>query len=337
MRQLSCTKPGTLAWLDVDPPRIEDAEDALIRPVAVARCEIDPVLIAAGPTGPPFAIGHEAVAEVVEAGSAVTAAVGDLVVPSFQLCCGRCPTCEAGWTARCESYPVLSDYGMASMSGVEHGGMLADLVRVPHANAMLAALPRGIDPVVAASAADNIADGYRAVAPHLARRPRAPVLVVCHGNRSIALYAAHAAVALGAAEVVFESDDPATLEIAARVGATPVLTDLSRRNGRWPIVVDCGVDPAGIRHAIASAAPGGVVQSVSYYPEASVGLPLGKMYTLGVELSIGRVHSATVAREILRLMGEGRLRPEVVPTTVIPWEEAAGRYLEPACKLVVVR
>ena len=41
--------------------------------------------------------------------------------------------CKLGHTANCDRYPALSDYGMQPLSGVEYGGMLSDLVRVPHA------------------------------------------------------------------------------------------------------------------------------------------------------------------------------------------------------------
>lgn len=101
MRQLTCTAPGLLEWRDVASPELGDGAAALIRPLAVARCEIDPMLIGAGPASPGgFAVGHEAVAEVVRTGpdvSAVTA--GQLVFCSFQVCCGRCPPCLGGRTA----------------------------------------------------------------------------------------------------------------------------------------------------------------------------------------------------------------------------------------------
>jgi len=179
MRQLTCTAPGTVRWLEVPEPSIVDPGDALVRPVAVARCEIDPILISAGPVGDDgFALGHEAVVEVMAVGSAVAGpGIGELALPSFQISCGVCPTCRRGHTANCERYPVLSDFGMQPLSGVEYGGMLADLVRVPHADAMLTPLPAGLDPVAVASVPDNVVDGYRAVAPHLHQRPGADVLV----------------------------------------------------------------------------------------------------------------------------------------------------------------
>jgi alcohol dehydrogenase len=297
------------------------------------------LLVALGPTtADGFAVGHEAVVEVLEVGSEVDSVVpGDVAACSFQLSCGRCAMCAGGRTAACERYPILSDYGMQPLSGVEYGGMLSDVVLVPHADAMLAGLPRGADPVTFASVTDNVADGYRAVAPHLKARPGAPVLVVCHGSRSIALYATLAALALGAGSVTFESDDDAALDVAAALGASPISADFTTRNGRWPIVIDCGSRPDALLHAIDSAAAEGVVHSVSYFPGPVDGIPLGKMYTRGVSLVTGRVQSAALLGPVLDLVGNGTLNVERVPSTTIAWEHAPKHYLDDAIKLVVVR
>src|SRR5687768_13197718 len=174
MQQLTCVAPGTVEWVDVPEPDDPGPGGALIRPVAVSRCEIDPLLVAAGPARPPgpdaapFALGHEAVGEVLAVDSGVTSvSVGQLVVPAFQVSCGRCEPCSRGRTAVCAEYPVLSDYGMQPLSGVEYGGMIADVVRVPHADAMLHPVPAGLTPMDVVGVADNVSDGYRAVAPHL--------------------------------------------------------------------------------------------------------------------------------------------------------------------------
>src|SRR6185369_16052215 len=200
MRQLTCSAPNSIAWQDVPEPRLAGDGEALIRPLAVARCDID-LFLASGlfPARGPFALGHESVAEIVELGDAVRGlAVGQRVVVSFQLSCGTCHQCAAGHTANCDAYPVLSDYGMQPLSGVEYGGMLADVARVPHAAAMLAPIPPDADPVALGSVSDNVLDGYRAVAPHLVAAPGADVLIVCHGLKSVPLYAAQAAIALRA-------------------------------------------------------------------------------------------------------------------------------------------
>lgn len=339
MRQLTCTGPGTLDWLEVSEPRVLHADGAVVQPLAVARCELDPLLVSLGPTpAGPFAVGHEVVAEVVEVGDAVVdVRRGDRVVCSFQLCCGRCRRCVAGRTALCEKYPILSDYGMQPLSGTEYGGMLADLVYVPHATAMLIPVPPGVDTVAAAGAGDNIADGYRAVVPHLVDQPGADVLVVCHGAPSVALYAALAARAAGASTVTFASDDERYLDAAAGLAATPVHTDFGRRLGRWPIVVDCGARVEGLHHALESTEPEGTLHSVGYYADSMTPLPMLKLYTRGIRLHTGRVHSAAMAPEVLGAISDGVLDPTAVPTAVVPWADAAARYLDDDIKVIVVR
>ena len=340
MRQLTCTAPGVVRWLDVPEPSIVDPTDALVRPVAVARCEIDQFLILAGPSGEDgFALGHEAVVEVAAVGSEVEGlGVGELALPSFQVSCGACPSCRRGHTANCDRYPVLSDFGMQPLSGVEYGGMLADLVRVPHADAMLTPLPAGLDPVAVASVPDNVVDGYRAVAPHLRQRPGADVLVACHGTPSIGLYAAQSALALGAGMVTVAGAEDEILALAERIGATPLRTDFGDRAGRWPIVVDCGQRVEGLHWAIRATEPEGSLHSVSYYAaEPMVPMPLGRLYTLGIDFRIGRAHSAALLAEVIDLVAEGRLHPEQVTTSVIGWEDAPDLYTVDTVKLVVSR
>jgi hypothetical protein len=41
MRQLTFVEPGRLEWHDVPRPRIVAETDALVRPVAVGRCDLD--------------------------------------------------------------------------------------------------------------------------------------------------------------------------------------------------------------------------------------------------------------------------------------------------------
>ncbi len=340
MRQLTGTAPGTVAWREVPEPVLLAPTDALVRPIAVARCEIDPLLVLLGPTGPDgFALGHEAVVEIVAVGDEVTGTLpGTLALPSFQVSCGRCPTCRRGHTANCDEHPVLSDFGMQPLSGIEYGGMLSDLVRIPHAAAMLTPLPPGLDPISVASVPDNVVDGYRAVAEHLRARPGADVLVACHGTPSIGLYAAQAAIALGAASTTVASDDDAVLALAGAIGAEVLRPASAGRPGRWPIVVDCGTDPAGLHWAIRATEPEGVLHSVSYYAaEPTVALPLGRLYTLGIDFRIGRAHSAALVPEVLALVAAGRLDPSAITTRVIDWEEAPERFTEPAVKLVVSR
>lgn len=339
MRQLTCVEAGKLEWRDVPEPRLEGDHEALIRPLAVARCDIDRFL-AGGlfPLRGAFALGHECVGEIVALGDAVRGlALGQRVVPSFQISCGQCGKCRAGLTAICERMPVLSDYGMQPLSGVEYGGMLADRVRIPYAEAMLQPVAPTTDPVALASVSDNVPDGYRAVAPHLRAQPGAEVLIVSHGTPSIPLYAAHAAVALGAGRVDFASDDRESLVLAEKLGARPLETDFRKPARTYPIVVDAGVTPAGISYAVRATEPEGLCHSISFHPGRETPLPLGRMYTLGIRFLVGRCHAAALLPEVVPLIEAGTLRPGIITTRVVDWEAAADAWLEPAIKLVIRR
>ena len=339
MQQLTCVGPRELEWREVAEPRLTADGDALIRPLAVARCEIDPLLIAGGPIREaPFALGHECVAEIVELADDVRGLeVGQLVVPSFQISCGDCVPCGRGHSGNCAAYPVLSDYGMQPLSGVEYGGMLSDLAHVPHAESMLQAVPAGFDPVTLASVSDNVLDGYRGVARHLKSMPGADVLVVCHGTPSIALYGVQAALALGAGSVRFTSDSPEALRLAADLGATVLETDFGKRVGRYPIVMDCGMRAEGLHFSLGSTEPEGICQSVSFFPGAMTPVPMGKLYTLGIQFFVGRAHAASLLPEVMPLIESGKLDPAKVTTRVVDWKDAPEAYLEDTIKLVVSR
>jgi len=339
MRQLTCIGPGSIEWRDVPEPRLAGDGDALVRPLAVARCDIDlPLTSGAFPISQPFALGHECVADIVALGAGVRGLeIGQRVVVAFQVSCGHCRSCTAGYTANCDAYPVLSDFGMQPLSGTEYGGMLADLVRVPHAEVMLAPVSAQLDPVALGSVSDNVLDGYRAVAPHLADLPGSEILIVTHGLKSVPLYAALAAIALGAERVDFASNDDEVLEVAERLGARPIRSEFGRPERRYPIVVDAGLTAEGLKYAIRSTAPEGICQSVSFYPGGDMPLPLGRLYTLGIRFFVGRAHSVALLREVVPLIEQGLLRPQDVTTRVVAWEDAPRAFAEPAVKLIVRR
>src|SRR3954454_20134402 len=170
MRQLMFESPGVYAWREAPEPQVTAPQQAIVRPLAVACCDLD-VAVAEGrlPMPPGHAVGHEGVAEVVAVGEAVRdMRVGDRVVVPFQINCGTCGACRRGVTGSCASLPLMAMYGMAPLAGLDGGGFMADLLLVPYADAMLVRLPDGVDPVAVASVSDNIPDGWRAVGPYRA-------------------------------------------------------------------------------------------------------------------------------------------------------------------------
>ena len=337
MRELSFIEPGIVRWEEVPDPSIETADDALVRPLVVTTCDLDHAIVHGRvPLGGPFPLGHEFVAEVVETGEAVGRfGRGDRVVVPFQISCGRCDRCTRGLTGSCRTAGPGAAYGMKPIGG-DWGGALADLVRVPFADAMLVALPEGIAPTAVASASDNLPDAWRAVAPFLAETPGADVLVVGGWARSISLYVVMIARALGAGRIDYIDTDHDRLAMAEKLGARSVEGPPPRRAGSFGITVDASADPAGLACALRSVEPYGVCTSVAiYFSETAV--PLLEMYTRGVRFFTGRVNARAHITEILDHVRAGTLHPEAVNSASIPWEQTPEAIVADLRKPVFVR
>jgi threonine dehydrogenase-like Zn-dependent dehydrogenase len=338
VQQLVLDGPGALHWDDVPTPEVGDAVQAVVRPLAVATCDLDVgVLRGVFPLAGPYPFGHEGVAEVVAVGADVrTVAVGDRVVVPFQISCGACAACRAGRTGNCTAVPKLSTYGLGTMGGLQWGGLLADLALVPHADAMLVPLPEGVAPAVVASASDNIADGWRGVGPQLAAEPGAEVLVVGGAPASIGLYAAGLAVALGAGRVVYLDQDPDRLAVAVALGAEAQEGPPPEKAGRFPITVDSSGTEAGLRCALNSTAFDGTCTSTSVFLEDPK-VPMFSMYSRCCTLHTGRAHARPAIPAVLDLVAAGRFDPSLVTSAVVPWEDAVDALADPPMKLVVSR
>ena len=339
MRQLTMASPGVLDWHDVPEPDLQGDAEALVKPLVVATCDLDgPMVAGETPFPGPIALGHEGVAEVLAVGKAVTSVKpGDRVVVPFQISCGECDRCRRGLTGSCERVPDVSMFGFGPFGGA-WGGFLSDVVRVPFADAMLVPAPPDVDPIAIASASDNLPDAWRTVAPQLAERPGADVLVFGGAARSISLYATAMAVALGAGRVTYYDRDPGRLAIASDLGAEAVDADPPHRTERrYAIVLDGGGTHESLACACRSTEPGGRCTSVGIHFEPVTPLPMLEMYTTGVTLHVGRVMARAAIPAVLELVASGRLDPTPVTDRVVPWEEAAQALLEPHTKLVFAR
>lgn len=337
MRELNFVEAGQLEWREAADPALEGDGQALVRPLAVATCDLDTGVIAGRfPVPGPFAFGHECVAEVVEVGDAVSSVrPGDRVSVAFQISCGECGACRAGHSGSCTETPRLAMYGLPL--GGHWGGFLSDLVRVPYADAMLVALPDGVAPATAASVSDNIVDGWRTVGPQLAANPGAPVLV-CGGAGSIDLYAIQIARALGAERVDYAGGrNDAARALASELGAAVVGDEFPDRVGTYPIVVDASAKEDGLACALRSTAPDGVCTSIGIYTTPTTPVPLLEMYTKNITFLTGRVHAREAMPEALALIADGRLDPEPVTSRHIAWDDAADALAEHREKLVIER
>lgn len=341
MQQLTLEQPGRYGWRDVPEPEIYGPGQALVRPVAVACCDLD-VAVAEGvlPLPPGHAVGHEGLAEVVAVGEGVRDfRVGDRVVVPFQINCGTCPGCRRGATGSCASVPLMAMYGMAPLAGMDGGGFMSDLVLVPYADAMLLQVPETTDPAAIASLSDNIPDAWRAVGPYraeLAGLDPADRRVLVVGRRSIGLYAAALAAALGA-HVDYIDTDKNRLTAADKLGA--VVHDRAKPDKTWdpyPVTVHTSADPALLAATLRATWPDGVCTDTGIYYQGPVEMPLLAMYTRGLRFVTGRVNARAVIPEVLKILaGECDLSPAV--DHVVPWEEAPAVWPTMTGKTVFTR
>jgi threonine dehydrogenase-like Zn-dependent dehydrogenase len=342
MLQLTYVKPSVLEWWDVPQVRLQNAGDAIIRPLAVTRCDID-VLIATGVAGfkGPFALGHETVGEVVEVGDAVTLFhPGDRVLVPFQISCGECDRCRSGQTGHCTSVPFRSSFGMAPWSGVDYGGGLSDVLRVPFADHMLLRQPPNLSPSAAAGITDNVSDAYRSVAPYLKSRPNARIMIVGGRAQGIVLYAVDIARAFGAVEVIYVDHDPDRIRVAKDLGAIIVernVADGGPSLGPFPITVDGSGTAEGLAFAIRSTEPGGICHRTFGAFEEVTPVPLRDMYTIGVTLHLSRLNARSVMPEVVECVSHGKFHPERIITRYASFEDAAEAMLDPTIKVVFCR
>lgn len=341
MRQLTYLGPGQVNWTETPDPDFHPIHGALLRPLAVARCDLDARMITDALFPGPFPVGHETVAEVVATGAEVHQhQPGDRVLVPFQPSCGSCLECGEGRFAACSSYraPAGAAFGFGAAGG-GHGGAMADLLAVPHADHLLVRAPQNVPVEVLCTLPDNVADGYRAVAPHLEARPGADVLVVGGAAPSVGLYAVLAAVALGANSVRYVDTDNQRCEVAAQLGAT-----VERLDGRWPrrfprapITVNNIDDPDGLSSTLRSTEPYGVCTSTAIFFGSSPRVPMLELYTSAITLHVGRTDSRAWLPLVLDQVASGVLPVERVDPVKVDWEQAPQAWLTPASKLIVVR
>jgi threonine dehydrogenase-like Zn-dependent dehydrogenase len=326
------TEDRRLEWWEVGEPRLQESRDALVRPLAVAACDLDfRIIRGETPLGGPIALGHEVVGEVVDVGDAAAAgglAPGDAVVVPFQISCGDCARCVAGQSSMCESVPRRSMYGFGAMGG-PWGGALSDLMRVPFADHMLVPLPSGVDPVAAASASDNIPDAWRTVAPFVKEGDR--VLVAGGGAVSIALYAVAIAQALGAAQVAYLDDDPDRAALAAQLGAH----SMDEAPGPYEVTVDASGNEQHLATALRSTAACGTCTSVGIYWTQTTPVPLLEMYDRAVTFITGSPQARETIPEVLEAIASEKIRPEQITDAVVSFDDAIDALQEQHTKLVM--
>lgn len=217
---------------EVPDPSIRNDHDAILKVILSSVCGSDlhllPGYIPAIRAGD--ILGHEFLGEVVEIGPAVrTHRVGDRVVVSSIIGCGRCWYCSQNLWSLCDNTNVnpalpeaLYGYAPAGIFGYSHAtggfaGSHAEYVRVPFADHGAFPVPDGISDEAAVFASDAAPTGWMGAD---LGNVRPGDVVAVWGCGGVGQMAARAAILLGAERVIAIDRLPERLAMTERhIGA----------------------------------------------------------------------------------------------------------------------
>jgi threonine dehydrogenase-like Zn-dependent dehydrogenase len=328
--------PGKLEWRETIAPALQSPGEAIVRPIVVGRCDLDMLYVTGRmplTSGEP--IGHEIIAEIVELSSDVTRFhIGQRVIVAAQISCGECRRCRSGHTGRCEAVPFGASYGMGRIGN--YGGGLADLLRVPYANAMLVPIPANVDPLSMIGLADMATDAWRAVGPALAERPGATVLVLGGATPVIGVYAAGMAVSLGASVVDYVDGDAHRRERAVSYGAQSHAHLDACALQNYDIVVDASGSASQLLAALKRIAPEATVTCVS---PALVGpeFPMLELYIKGMTFKVSRPNCRAGHDGAMHAWSACGFDPGKVLPLIRPFETACETWVDTALYVAVSR
>lgn len=360
MRAVVYKRPFEVAVENVPDPAIQHPNDVIVRIAAAAICGSD-LHMYEGRTAaqPGLVFGHENLGTVEEVGSGVvTLSRGDRVVMPFNVACGFCKNCVAGYTGFCLTVnPGFAGgaYGYVAM-GPYPGGQ-AEHLRVPFADFNCLKLPPGserdADYVLLA---DIFPTGYHGC--ELAQVSPGETVAV-YGAGPIGLMAAYSGLIRGAAKVFVVDRVPERLQKAAEIGAIPVNFQEGSPVGQIKEQLggegaDKGVDavgyqaqaqqgereePAlvlnslidtvratgmiGVPGLYVPADPGGVDEQAAH---GNLQVAIGRLFEKGLRMATGQCNVKRYNRQLRDLIMAGRAKPSFVVSHELPLDQAPGAY-----------
>ena len=356
----------------VPDPEIVNPRDAIIQVTATAICGSDLHLydgyipeVRKGDV-----LGHEFMGEIVAIGKGVGKhKVGDRVLVPFNIACGNCDFCRVDAFSLCENTnpdheKVEKLYGQSGggMFGYSHlfggyAGGQAELVRVPHADVGLLAVPESLPDEKVLFLTDIFPTGYQAV-EQIGTGPGD--IVAVWGAGPVGQFAVRSALMLGAERVFSLDFEKGRLALAREAGAETI--DLSEQDsyaslmeltgGKLPnrCVDAVGMEahgasvignvydrvkttlmletdrPNALRDAIMCCRKGGAVSIPGVYAGLVDKFPIGAAFGKGLMLRGGQTNTRAYMDRLLKRIEAGEIDPSVIITHRGTLEDGPGFY-----------
>ena len=381
MRALVYHGPKDVQIDNVPEPVIQKPTDIILKVSATAICGTDLHMyrgkmpeIKEGDI-----LGHEFMGFVEEVGSAIThVQSGDRVVISAILACGTCYFCTLEMYAACEnSYeenrglvnpkkvkPPAAIFGYDGVPGGQ-----AEWVRVPFANIGAFKVPDNLSDEKVLFLSDILPTGYQA-AVNAGIKEGSNVAIF--GAGPVGLMAAACARMLGADNIYMIDHHDYRLDFAREAyDVIPINFDKIEHpaqaiiddTGRYG--VDAAIDAVGfeakgskfdstmaalkletssgsaLRQCIASVRRGGVISVAGVYSGYIQAFLFGEAFDKGVTFKMGGTHMQKYIPELLQLIEEGSLNPDIIITHSLPLEKAKHAYKifdekKQACRKIIL-
>ncbi|KXU16760.1 Alcohol dehydrogenase [Streptococcus oralis] len=314
MKSAIYTKAGQVGLTDIDRPKLQAADDAIIRIVRTCVCGSDlwsyrnPDIEEGHGNS-----GHEAIGIVEEVGAAITTVkAGDFVVAPFTHGCGQCDACRAGFDGSCDRHQGGDNFS---------GGVQAEYIRFQHAEWSLIKIPGQPSDYTEGmlksflTLADVMPTGY-----HAARvadvKPGDRVVVI--GDGAVGQCAVIAAKMRGASQIVLMSRHKDRQEMALASGATAVVAERGEEgiakvreivggNGA-DVALECVGTEAAIDQALGVLHNGGRVGfvGVPHYDKT----PLGSTFAQNTIVGGGPASVTTYVKDgLLKAVLDGDINP----------------------------
>lgn len=275
----------------------------------------------------PHVPGHELAGVVEAVGPGVRAwGPGDRVVVPFICACGTCEPCLAGDGQVCDAQ---------SQPGFTRWGSFAERVSIERADVNLVRLPEAMSFATAAGLGCRFATAYRAVMTQ--GRVAAGEWVAVHGCGGVGLSAVMIAKAAGARVVAVDvapaalaaaRDLGADVAIDARGGDLEVLAAEIRRatSGGAHLSLDALGSVATCVASVESLRKRGRHVQVGLMAGGAARPPIPMDRVIARELEIRGSHGMAAHEypEMLALIADGRLRPDVLVGRTIPLDDVPG-------------
>jgi len=332
MKAIAYHAPGDFRYEDVPDPKLLADTDVLVRVTRTAICGSDLHLWHGFPAPDVgFAVGHEFVGVVEEAGSGVRGVRrGDRVLASCTTGCGLCGSCRGGLWSGCSVTTAAGSQNVFGFSGALPGGQ-AEAVRVPFADANLFRIPAGLDDEHALFLTDILPTGYMG-AEWAEVGPGDTVVIF--GCGPVGSFAQRASQLRGAARVIAVDLDEGRLARARARGCdavNPSTTDLGayvleRTHGRGAdAVIEAVGRPELLKRAFEIARPGGRVASIGVIV-APIELEYMQLFLKNLTFRTGLVNPQRHVPALLPLIESGRLDPTEIITHRLPLSRGVHGY-----------